>query len=125
MYALFMAFTDIVKLLTFSGLENLKRNSMVRSLNKWGPGFNLKFDINVTKITNKWHNLLHFTTEEDSSRVPGLWLNSQNGKPIIQLSIENKALIGKIEVTRSWLDSQKGKSIIEMTVDNKTLAGKI
>ena len=70
---------------------------MVRILKKWGPGFNLKFDINVTKITNKWHNLLHFTKEKDSSRVPGLWLNSQNGKPIIQLSVDNTALIGRIK----------------------------
>ena len=86
-----------VKLLIFSGLEKLKRDSMVRRFKKWGPGFNLKFDIKVKKVTNKWHNLLHFTTEEDSSRVPGLWLNSQNGKPIIQLSVDNTALIGKIK----------------------------
>ena len=81
---------------------------MVRDLKKWGPGFNLKFDIKIKKVTNEWHNLLHFTTEDDSSRVPRLWLNSQNGKPIIQLSADNTALIGRIKDKLDDMDVSLG-----------------
>ena len=53
----------------------------------------------ITKMPVGWHNIVHLTTEgnccEAGSRIPGLWLNSKNGKPYLYAAI---ALIGSDHV---------------------------
>ena len=45
----------------------------------------------ITNSPDSWHNILHLTTGESccdsGTRIPGVWLNSRNGKPYLMASI--------------------------------------
>ena len=49
----------------------------------------------ITKSPVGWHNILHLTTGGNccgaGSRIPGVWLNSRNGKPYLYATV---AIIG-------------------------------
>ena len=51
----------------------------------------------ITEVPVDWHNILHFTTGDNccgaGSRIPGLFLNSDDGNPYLNAAIAMTGLI--------------------------------
>ena len=66
----------------------MKKNYLFKTFDRWGPDFDIKFDMKVLRSPkSEWTNIMHFTTRSDcvdsapgsncgkGTRVPGLWLH--------------------------------------------------
>ena len=67
------------------------KGNLVKTFSNFGPDFTITFNMKITKLPFGWHNVLHLTTGlsccEEGSRIPGLWLNSDSGKPFLHTDI--------------------------------------
>jgi hypothetical protein len=67
------------------------RNNLVQTFDNFGPDFTITFDLKITKLPVRWHNILHLTTGESccaaGTRIPGVWLYYHNGKPFLRAVI--------------------------------------
>jgi len=65
---------------------HLYRNNLFKTLDTWGPNFNIKFDIVLNKNPD-WSSVIHLTTyngncwKHKGCRLPGVWLTTRNSKP--------------------------------------------
>ena len=68
-----------------------RKSYLVKTFSKFGPDFTITFEMKITKKPVGWTNILHLTTGKDccgaGTRIPGVWLNSRNGKPYLHATI--------------------------------------
>ena len=56
----------------------------------------------IVNLPTAWHNILHFTTGGDNIRIPGLWLLTREGKPILKVVIGKHQKEVTLGINRSY-----------------------
>jgi len=77
--------------LEYSKETGVERGNLNRTFSNFGPDFTITFDMRITEVPVDFHNILHLTYGRDcceaGTRIPGVWLNSSNGKPYLHAAI--------------------------------------
>ena len=77
-----------------------RKSNLVKTISKFGPDFTITFEMKLTKLPNKWFNVLHLTTGKNccgaGTRIPIVFLYSSNRKPYMYASVGmTRRLLGR------------------------------
>ena len=85
---------DAGLLISFPDEQRLKRNTLLKVIPQLDRSYTVKFQLNPSKVTNGWSNIVHFTATDRNcrgvgDRVPGVWFHSGTTKLSICSGINN------------------------------------
>ena len=72
----------------------IKRNTLLKVIPQLDRSYTVKFQLNPSKVTSGWSNIVHFTATDRNccgvgDRVPGVWFQNETTKLMICSSINN------------------------------------
>ena len=61
-----------------NGVVDIQKGNLVKTFFDWGQYFHISLHVTITQTSNQKMNIFHFTTDDQSSKYPALWITHQN-----------------------------------------------
>ena len=101
------------------------KDNLALTFDKWGPVFEITFDMKIIKVPDDWHNLYHWTTGRDSTRYPAIFIMSNFGDisgTFLELNLSPDHHWFKLNLNQWYnLKLKKGIEQFEFRLDDKLL----
>merc|ERR1712157_311165 len=103
-----------------------RQGNLAKMFESWGQNYQIMFNIKVTNLPGRKLNFMHFTTGKDccekGTRVPAVFLDQKNGKPVLEIDNTYATTRYEIELYKDYLVNLIQKDgMFSITINSKNV----